>query len=479
MKKSKLIQLLSKLDASEMKELGFFLVGKAYKKTGGVFNLYKYLKKHHPKFKESKIEKEVVHRVLFNDSKTFNRRLYDIMSSLTNATEMYLINKKLETDEINKSFLLLDVYKERQLDKLFFKKIGYVEKEWEGTQISGIEHLHNKFKLYQMCFLHPNYSNVGEDKHIDINLLIDKLDQYYFTNKLFLSALVTRIDKLKNLKENNSNFRLLNSIIEHCKEESFQNKQTQFLLELYLILTNESNDISIENIGESFYQNNNLFNQYEKQDIFNFLSHIFFENYRKGKEQYLRNIFDLFKYGSDNNLLLEDGYINDRYFITIVNIGCSLKELNWTNSFINKYEQYLKEENKIDCINLCKSLVLFEEGNFEQVLKSLVQLQFINIIYTISAKSLLLQCYYELEDFDDLFFNLVKSFKSFLKRNKLISEHFKESIYQFINFSNKIYSERLKINRKSLDKLKEELISTQNIAKKKWLISKVNEMTKK
>ena len=474
MKKSKLIQLLSKLDGTEMKELGIFLEGMAYKKTGGLFNLYKYLKKQHPEFKEKKVDKNVVHKALYKDSEKFNRRIFDLMSNLSNAVELFLINKKIQEDELKKNFLLLEVYKERQLDKLFFQKINQIEKDWQKKEISGIEHLHNKFKLYQMCFLHPNYSGLAENP-IDIGMLIGNLDQYYFTNKIYLSALSHQINKFnKSSDKKVEEKRLLEALISNFKQSPFDNSQTAFLIDLFNILTHKETS-NIDNLDEIFYNNIDLFNQYEKQDLFNFMSIIFFEKYQQGDNAFLQKIFELYKFGAVKNLLLEDGYINDSYFMSIVNIACAVKEVDWIQNFIGDYGCFLKEENQEDCINLSKSLVQFEIQEYETVLKNLATLQFQNIIYAFSAKSLQLQCYYELDDYEDLFFNLVKSFKPFIKRSKQISEHFKESISNFVSFTNKLYLNKIKLEKQSIETLKSEIQHSQNLAKRKWLLAKMND----
>lgn len=471
MKKSKLIQLFSALSSSEIKELGNFLEGLAYKKTGGVFQLYKYLRKYHPEFPEKKIDKEVVHNSLFKDSKKFNRRLYDLMSSLTTGVEMFLINKKIEKDEVSKDFHLLEVYKERQLDKLFFAKVSQVEKDWKKKSIAGIEHLHDVFRLKQMCFTHPNYSKIKETD-IDLQDVIDQLDLYYFALKLSKSiAFLHSTGIVTKMQSKESSHRLLQYILTLKDKSPFRDVQMIELLSQIVLAFQEDKEVDKQKILDLLYTTIDQFDQTEQRDLFVYVSTILYEDYRKGIPGGLEKIFQIYKFATENDLLFEDGYIDDKVFIVVVSVACAVKELDWAEEFANTKSVFMSEKYNEDVKYLCHAFILFERKEFGEALKNISKSQFNDAFHALQAKSIQLQCYFEMEDYDDLFYNLVKSFTFFVKRSVYFSEPYKESVYNFIKYANKMHN--LKMSRKKgKNKLNEEISAIQNIIKKQWLLDK-------
>lgn len=122
MEKSKLISLVATLSKSEFREFGKYLEGVPYQKTGGVYKLYKYLKTHHPDLPAKYIDKDYIQKKLYKTTNNPKKHLYDNISQLSISLEDFLIKKRLETNTDTKNLLLLEVYKERQLDGLFFQK---------------------------------------------------------------------------------------------------------------------------------------------------------------------------------------------------------------------------------------------------------------------------------------------------------------------------------------------------------------------
>ncbi len=172
MDKSKLIEVLKTLPKTEFKEFGKYLEGSSYRKTSGVFLLFNYLKKYHPTYPANKIEKEVVYKKLFKESGNINKRMLDLMSTLYQVLEDFLLKKELYDSPVDRQFLVLQMFKKRKLDKFFFQKINQVKKEWEKETPAGIEQLHKEYILAKTCFMHPNYS-LFPGQEIDQHMLMD------------------------------------------------------------------------------------------------------------------------------------------------------------------------------------------------------------------------------------------------------------------------------------------------------------------
>jgi len=474
MVKSKFIQLLKTLSTAEFKEYGKVLETSSHRKTSDVFLLFNYLKKLHPDFPEKKLDKELVLKKVFKSKTQTKQKLSDLMSALYILLEDFLIQKKLEAQKIERDFLVLSILKDRKLDKLFFQKAKQIEKDWNNLEIEGIEHLHNTYKLHNMSYLHPNFSTFMEDI-ITQETLSKEIDNYYFASKLYNSVqrqLNQRVANKPDTEREDQN--IIDEILNLSEKESYTNIP-QIHLFSNIIKSFYKNDFSsVAALKEQFSQHLNKFNQYEKYDTLHALIRMNYANHFAGVETAAREMFELNKFAAENMLVIEDGFIESEYFKVIVDVGCTVSEIEWTENFITQFSDYLKPEFKEYNLALCNSLIEFEKGNYEKVLENIAQVKFENIVHANQIKSLQLQCYYELDDYDDLFHNLIRSFSSFLKRDKQLSQNFIVPFETFIKYCNKLYLEKHSV-KASKNNLFEEISGLQSVIKKRWLLKKAQE----
>ncbi len=475
MDKSKLVEMLRTLSTDEMKEFSKYMESNtSFRKTGGVFAMFNYLKKHHPEFPAKKIDKEVVHKKIFKGEKKFNRRFFDLMSQLYKTLEDFLVLKKLEEKEIERNFLLLEVLKERKLDNLFFLKINSIEKEWEKNPPPGIEQLHNEYKLAYACFMHPQYSTLPNSP-IGPDSLLKEIEKYYFSLKLYYNVLLT----------NRGNYYINNNKEEFTAllNNSLVTNHTIPQVQIYALLLKaykENHFKEYKTLKKHFVDNLKFYTKYEKRDILILLEGYCIKDYYINKNiESLKNLFNIYQYGIEHKLYIEDGYIESNNFINIVNVACSIKELDWANNFIKQNNQFLQLEEQSDIIALCSAIVSFNKEDYEQVLTILSTVKFQDANYAIQARGFLLKTYYELDyEYEELFFNLVKSFSIYLNRNKLISENIKIANLNFIKFINKLQLIK-NDSPQNIENLLKEMNNIPMISYKKWLLSKVNSQLKK
>ena len=474
MVKSKLIQLLKTLSASEFKEYGKVLETSSHRKTSNVFLLFNYLKKFHPTFPEKNLDKELVLKKIFKGKTQSKQKLSDLMSMLYNLLENFLIQKKLEAQKVERDFLVLSIFKDRKLDKLFFQKAKQVEKDWANYTTEGIEDLHNIYRLHNMSYLHPNFSTFMENS-ITQEILSKEIDNYYFASKLYNSVQLQLNQRIANKPDTVKEDQIIVDEIINLSEKESYASVPQIHLFSNIIKSLYKNDFSnVTALKEQFSQHLNKFNQYEKYDILHALIRMNYANHFAGIKTAAREMFELNKFAAENMLFIEDGFIESEYFKVIVDVGCTVSELNWTENFINQFSDYLKPEFKEYNLALCYSLIEFEKGNYEKVLENIAQVKFENIIHANQIKSLQLQCYYELDDYDDLFFNLVKSFSTFLKRDKQLSQNFTAPFEIFIKYCNKLYLQKHSVNNPKSN-LFDEITGLQSVIKKRWLLKKAQE----
>ena len=109
---------------------------------------------------------------------------------------------------------------------------------------------------------------------------------------------------------------------------------------------------------------------------------------------------------------------------------------------------------------------------FDKTLLLLREVEFSEMSYELSAKTLLLKSYYELNEFEALF-NHAETFKLFLRRNRKISAYQKTIYKNLIRYIVKLTKLKT-FKQKTPKKLMDEIKGSQDIADKTWLLNKVS-----
>jgi len=468
MKNSKLVVILKSLSEAEMKEFGKFLKS-IYTENSSEQKLYTYLKKIHPLFPDEKINKAYVEKKLFGKVNDPQRRLFDTKYKLLKALKDFIIKKQLEKNQTTRDVLFLEALKTRRLDGLFFQEIEDVEKKWKEDKIPGIEHLYEKNKLKTMYATHPKYT-ILDSKAMTPTEIMEALDKYYIAKKLYLIlGLLINQDFTKNQGEKY----FIEEVLKYASLPIFQEVPQIKLFRNLTIIIQSKNVENYKDVWEIFSKQFLSYNKDEQDDIITFFgwccSHI-------GAYQ---ELFEIKKFAAKNKMILEDGYITTGEFVNIVNLGCKINEVEWTNNFIKEYGQYLKQKEKENAILFCEATLAITQKEFEVALSKLAKIEADNVFLKAQIKCMRLQCYYELNE--NPFGHLINSTKIFLKREKNIAKDKKEIVAKFVSYIEKIEKIRRNISYRKIDKqkvkdLQEELKKEQNIMFENWLIQKIEEI---
>lgn len=471
MNDSKLITLLRTLNDDEIKRFGKFLEGTALRKSPDRIAFFNYIKKYYPEFPTKKIEREYVAQKLFAKDANPNKKVENCIFKISEILEDFLLNEELKKQPTKRNFLLLDVYKSRKLDKYFFKRVEEIEKDWEKEKPEGIEQLHNEYLIKKIQLTHPNFSLLHE-MPITLDDMVHQFDKYYFATKLYwtVSSNVSENFVITSDRETRRKQHFIQKILDISSQTEFQTTpQIKLLNEMCRAFMN-SDFQNYPQIKSQFMSHLDLYDEYEKTDILLLLTTMCYENHRKGKQEAIRELFELNKYAIENGFVFENGFIPHLNFRNIVYIACAAEELDWAEHFVDNYGSFLGEKDATDIIILCKALIAFSKGDYDMVLNKLAVAKFRDVFYSAQARSILLQCYYELDD--DLFFGSVNTFKNFLGRNKALAPNTKKAFSNFIRFAKKLKKAEHEF-RPSVKHLLDEIANTNNVVNKKWLISKV------
>ena len=210
------------------------------------------------------------------------------------------------------------------------------------------------------------------------------------------------------------------------------------------------------------------------------LSGFAIEQYYKGSTGYMKERFELHKIVLENNLYgstEKGGYFEEQLFINMVVVAIQMKELEWCENFIKKYEPQLNPEYKTNPVFLSRSRLSLAQGRFDEALMYLSKITSLDkASYKTSVKNLTLMIYYEtgrnIEAQD-----AAETYRKFLSRDNILPSAQRERNANFLKYYNILL--KASGNTELTEKAIAEISVTYNINERQWLIEKTEQMLKK
>lgn len=219
-------------------------------------------------------------------------------------------------------------------------------------------------------------------------------------------------------------------------------------------------------------KNINLFHPQEAKNIIKSAMNFCSRKINSGEREFTYEALSLYKKLIKDDLLLNNNRLSPWTFKNIVSVAVRCGDLKWVKNFIESYNMYLEGDYSQSIINLCKAQLDFYQGNWNQVISRLQNVEFKEFSLKVNAEIYIIAVYYELDEFEILSSTL-QNFKKYLLRQKSINKKQLEYPKNFIKFISRITKP------KSKDKvrlLRTKIYNTQNIASKTWLLEKVDEL---
>ena len=481
MLRNNLIKILKTFSRKEMTRFVEFSRSPYFNKHREVGMLIDYLNKIYPDFNERNCQREVVFKSLFPQQKHNQNHLALLFTYSIRLLDKYLIQEQFKENSAYHKVLLLRNLRHRKQYKYYEKTMTNFESELEESE-------YKNSTFYNMQFLKAAESDAyftqrsKHEKDNSIQLKQNNLDNYYLAEKLRDACEMIVRSKILEVNYSTS---LLDSVIAEVEKniiyyETIPSISVYF--HIYQMIVKEGHAYYFEALPV-LQKYSSFFPKEEVQNMYNYLQNYCIEQINKGESMFLKEMFNLFKEQLEKELLMdENGFLPQWHYKNIVTTGIRLKEMDWTQQFIEKFKKSLHPEVVENAYSYNLASYYYSTKQLDKVLDLLVKVEYTDIQYNLGAKSLLLRTYYDLEEHEALL-SLTRSFKQYIKRNRLIPESRRKGMSNLVRFTNRANSIKANFgfdskqkSKKELEKLIEELDATDPIINKDWLNSKVEEL---
>ena len=375
--------------------------------------------------------------------------------------------------ELLLSFNTIEFNQKKPLINEVLRFQSMVHRQWEhffSNRINRIKHFKLKKSAWTEIELAHYY--IYLKSHIDSNSIsIDESLNAYAeiaqTKKEFnkISDLSSFID-LENLRHNN-----LALSYQHYRHLTlFDN----YLIKAYQLVVDifkgeiQPTDQQIKTNLQEFLPR---IDPNDASNILDLITSFFILKQNKGDLTVTSTIFELYKLGLELNLfkIFVGNYRNIAYF------ACREGNFEWALDFVEKYKTALPKNDQDSAYSFTKSRTLWYAKDWEGVIRTLRNVEYKDMTYNLLARSYILTCYYELDDYEPLD-SLIKSFKVYLRRKRNVSVERKDSFYNFITALDHLMKASERSDYKRILKAKVIIANNPSTRNKDWLTEKIEEL---
>ncbi len=478
---SKLVEVLNSFSRKEMTRFCDFAHSPYFNKHGDVQHLLEYLSAIFPHFEEENCHRETLINQLFSTRKNAAQHLTLVFTYTQRLVEQFMIQEQFKAIDGFHNVLLLRNLRQRKLPKYYEKIERTQNKLLSQKPLKDADYYNLKFlTAAESDAYHSQLARLEKDQSIQLKQ--DNFDHYYLSEKLKDACEMQNRGSILKVNYSNHLQKILIEVVRNNLTIYQDAPPIMIYFHLYEMITMETEAYYFRAL-KIIEEYEHFISQSEKQNVYNFLQNHCIKGINKGDQKYYRLLLELYQKQLAKGLLLDDeGYLVEWNYKNIVTNGIRLKEMEWTKSFIESYRSKLRPSVVENAYTFNLAAFYYSANELEKVQELLIQVEYTDIRYSLAAKSLLMRTYYDLNEYDALL-SLIRSFRQYLYRNKLIEEKRRSAFINLLKFTQKSFQIKSRLAYQSKQKtsqaiqqLKDKISNTEFLINEVWLHQKLAEL---
>jgi hypothetical protein len=406
-------------------------------------------------------------RLLLKTAKLSRATYKTLFSDLTKLIQSFIQNERYKDKPEQAVTDLLTAVNAKRLNKLFDINMSLAKKVQSNVSNHSAGFYLRNFVIDTEADFHKAIHKVSKEKESP-NQVMDRLDEFYMTNKLRYCCAA----KYFKQAEKNEDI-LVEEILGLIASGKYDEMAAvQVYAAIYHMLNDDEDESHFARLKELLKVDQKSLSDVILRDAYVFAINYCVKMVNKGKVNYLRDVYELYKNALDKNFLYEENELSPWDYSNIMALGVQLRDYKWSEKLIEVYKDRVPTAGKkMNVVTFNMAKMYFFGGRYKDVLQLLNGVKSEDLMYILGANALLIKTYYELEDKEELYKHLA-NFKINLKRRKKINEAERKSYLQFIEATTQL-TQLPKRDKKALRDLKLTIQDQPSVAEQEWLLEKV------
>lgn len=472
MRNTKLYSVLEYFDKKEQSHLKKFLESAYFNSNEDLVKIFdltiKHLNAHH---NEKPFEKKEVWKAVQGKKPYDDVRFRKYMSDLLKLIESFLAQRVYEQTPLLQATTLLEAVEQKDLEKIYNSAMRTARRLSEQATYREANYY---FHQYQIELNYYKLTDFENKRTVATNEkeMVQNLDYFYLAEKLRIYCSILSRQSIVNSK---TDLLFFEEIISHIEKHKFdQIPAITIYYQIYLTQTDIENEEHFFKLKELLNEHYELFPPSQSYDMYTFAINYCIRKSNAGAANFLKELFFLYKELLQKDHIISNIEFSPWHFRNIVAVGTRHGEYDWVENFINEFQHFLPSNFRLNAVTYNLATLYFYQKKYDLVIEKLRDIEFEDFSYNLNSKSMLIATYYETEETEPLY-SLFDSFRTYLRRHRDLPGSRRVLYTNLIKFTKKLTKLTYR-DKKGIQKLKEELEATKNIASRNWLLEKIAEM---
>lgn len=459
MRSSRTYELLSSLDRRERQSLRAFLRSEFSKAAPLERALLEEVVNEKGEMEE--MEKETLWQRLKPGLPYKDQRMRLLLSGLLKQIHRFLALAALEDNPGWEALLSLRRIGEKGLEKHFLQQMKKTRKA-QAKRADADAELHNYLLESELTrFVRQNPRQL----HANYHSTVDALDKFYLLEKLRLACAALNNQYVVDLETRPQIAQEISALFD--RSPHLHSPLIQVLHQVMRVFENLDEDSRYPHLQQLLQAHAERIPPSELGVIYTYVQNYCIRQINRGRSDYLRELFLIYCRLLDRGLLLENGQLSPWHFKNIVVVALRLQEYQWTEAFIQDNVKLIPKAFRENARTYNLAKLYFHKGDYSQVKKLLLQVEYEDVFYNLDSKTMLAKIYYE-EGEDITLDAFARTFLAYLRRNQLVSKDHRTRYSNFIRFVVRM-SRMWKPEKEELDKMEARLYPGDAFADVAWL----------
>ncbi len=478
MQDSKLISLLKTLSGKELTRFEEYVESPYFNKHEQLRKLCRYLVKQSSNWShERNLKKEKIFAHLYPGQDFDAPQINRLASMLLQLLHDFLVSERLHSPSkaLENKLLLLEELRKRKSDKDYNGVLQQYQRLSESLLQETPDAYFYRYRLHKE--LNALFIDKG-GRQFDENLQLKNnyFDVFFVVEKLRIACDMSNRNIIVRSNYETTMFEYLWQYAE--KENIAAIPSVQIYKAIYLMRSSETgtDDRHYQELKRLLEQHSGQFHKGELMDIYSYILNHCTKKINEGQTQYYQEILRAYQFLVEYQIIFIDGFLPAWDYKNMVTAALRVQEYQLALVFIEQYQHFLPPDSRNNVYRYNLAAYHYAVKNYGAALIALHDVEFTDASYYIGAKTIQLKSYYELGESEALE-SLIEAFSTYLRRNRDISEYWKESNLNTLKITRRLHKLKQQqdfLRHKKVEevktKLRNEIEQTSPLANKDWLL---------
>lgn len=236
----------------------------------------------------------------------------------------------------------------------------------------------------------------------------------------------------------------------------------------YLALKEPEDSTHFNHLKKLLAEHAGLFSNSDLRDLYILAINICIRRINTADKKYTHEAFDLYRSGLSLGVFLENGYLSKVTYRNVLNIAVAVGELDWALEYLYTFQDNLPSKERENIFRYNLATYFFRIREYDKAMALLPFVEMRDMLENFDVRRMMVRIYYEQGETQALE-SLLDSFDIYLRRHRDGGYH-REMYRNYVRFLKKIIT-LPQSDAKGWQKLQTEILQTEYLAERDWLLS--------